>query len=119
MKLGMIGLGRMGANMAKRLLRGGHEIVAFDPNKDAVKAVVAEGAKGASSLADLKKRLDAPRAVWVMVPSGAITQKTLEQLAEPLDPGDVVIDGGNSNYKETMCRAAMFKNKKMSMVDSG
>jgi 6-phosphogluconate dehydrogenase len=119
MKIGMVGLGRMGANMTKRLLRGGHEIVAFDPNKDAVKEVVAEGAKAASSLADLKKRLEAPRAVWVMVPSGAVTQKTLEQLAETLDAGDTVIDGGNSNYKETMCRAAMFKNKKMSMVDSG
>jgi 6-phosphogluconate dehydrogenase len=115
----MVGLGRMGANMTKRLLRGGHEVVAFDPNRDAVKAVAAEGAKGASSLADLKKRLEAPRAVWVMVPSGPITQKTLEQLAELLDPGDVVVDGGNSNYKETMCRAAMFKDKKMSMVDSG
>ncbi len=119
MKLGMIGLGRMGANMTKRLLRGGHEVVVFDPNRDAVKAVVADGAKGSPSLADLKKRLEPPRAVWVMVPSGPITQRTLEQLADLLEPGDVVVDGGNSNYKETMCRAAMFKNKKMSMVDSG
>ncbi len=119
MKIGMVGLGRMGSNMAKRLLRGGHEVVAFDPNKDAVKEVVAEGANWASSIKDLARKLEAPRAVWVMVPSGAITQKTLEELAAALSPGDVVIDGGNSNYKETQCRAAMFKNRKMSLVDSG
>ena len=119
MRIAKIGLGRMGANMARRLLRGGHEVVAYDPSEDAVSAVVSEGAIGASSLADVKKKLEAPRSVWVMVPSGAVTQKTLEDLAGLLDAGDIVIDGGNSNYKETQCRAAMFRNKNMQLVDCG
>jgi 6-phosphogluconate dehydrogenase len=119
MRIAMIGLGRMGANMARRLLRGGHEIVAYDPSKEALAAVVSEGATGAPTLAEMKKKLTPPRAVWVMVPSGAITQKTLEELAQLLDEGDVVIDGGNSNYKETQCRAAMFRNRRMQMVDCG
>ena len=119
MRIAMVGLGRMGANMTRRLLRGGHEVVAYDPSKDAVSAVVSEGATPARSLAEVKKKLEPPRSFWVMVPSGAITQKTLEDLAGLLDPGDIVIDGGNSNYKETQCRAAMLRNKKMQLVDCG
>jgi 6-phosphogluconate dehydrogenase len=115
----MIGLGRMGANMARRLLRGGHQVVAYDPNQSAVTELAMEGALGARSLQEMKKKLDPPRSIWVMVPSGAPTQKTLEDLAALLDPEDIVIDGGNSNYKETQCRAAMFGNKKMHFVDCG
>src|SRR5688572_7052435 len=119
MRIAMIGLGRMGANMTRRLLRGGHEVVAYDPSKDAVSAVVSEGAIGAGSLAEVKTKLEAPRAVWVMVPSGAVTQKTLEDLASLLDAGDIVIDGGNSNYKETQWRAGMFRNKNMQLGECG
>jgi 6-phosphogluconate dehydrogenase len=102
MELGMIGLGRMGSNMVRRLLGGGHRIVVYDPVKSAVRRVVEEGAEGAEDLSTLVSLLAPPRAVWVMVPSGEITQNTIDGLAAAMSPGDTIIDGGNSNYRDTM-----------------
>src|SRR5688572_14016143 len=102
MQLGMVGLGKMGANMTRRLLEGGHDLIVTDLNPDAVAAAELEGAIGAHDLATLAQKLNAPRAVWVMVPSGAPTDHAVMQLANLLAPGDVIVDGGNSNYKETM-----------------
>src|SRR2546425_4364304 len=99
MRIGMVGLGRMGGNMTRRLLAKGHEVVAFDPNIDAVKGVEAEGAIPAQSLEDVVKQLTPPRAVWVMVPAGPITEETCATLAGVMERGDVLIDGGNSHYK--------------------
>ena len=96
MELGIVGLGRMGANMARRLMGDGHRCVVFDVNPDAVTALSAEGADGASSLQELASKLSAPRAVWVMVPSGEITEKTVGDVAAVLEPGDAIVDGGNS-----------------------
>jgi 6-phosphogluconate dehydrogenase len=119
MQLGMIGLGKMGANMTTRLIRGGHEVIAFDRSPDAVSASVAQGARGAGSLDELVKQLGSPRAVWVMVPAGDPTETTVRALAELLAPGDTIIDGGNSNYKESMRRAAMVAERKLDFVDAG
>jgi 6-phosphogluconate dehydrogenase len=119
MKLGMIGLGRMGANMAQRLMRAGHRVAGFDPKAEARKALEGEGAESADSLASLVEKLPAPRTLWVMVPSGAITDQTLAGLLTLLAPGDTVVDGGNSNYKDTLRRAAMFAEKKISFIDCG
>jgi 6-phosphogluconate dehydrogenase len=119
MKLGMIGLGRMGANMAQRLMQGGHQMVGFDPKAEARKALEDKGAESATSLADLVSKLPAPRAVWLMVPAGEITDSTLTQLLSLLARGDCVIDGGNSNYKDTLRRAATFAEKKIDYVDCG
>src|SRR3954454_8978776 len=104
MDLAMIGLGRMGANMAERLTRGGHGVVVYDRSADAIAASVANGATGADSLADVVSKLPSPKIVWIMVPAGAPTQSTVDSLAELLGTGDIVIDGGNSNYKETQAR---------------
>jgi len=104
MQLGMIGLGKMGANMSERLVRGGHEVVGYDLNPESIERVVAIGAHGASSLDDLVGLLAAPRAVWIMVPHGAPVDATIKALRPLLDPGDIIIDGGNSLYKETMRR---------------
>lgn len=119
MQLGMIGLGRMGGNMAQRLLRGGHQIVAFDPDLDARRSAESAGAASAASISELVAMLDRPRAVWVMVPAGEITENTINALADALSEGDVVIDGGNSNYKHTMRRAAALKECGISMLDAG
>lgn len=119
MELGMIGLGRMGANMTKRLVAGDHRIVAFDRSAEAVRAVAADGATAAASLEDLKSRLVAPRAVWVMVPSGDPTEETIAALEELLEAGDLVIDGGNSNYRETMRRADRLADAGIDLVDCG
>src|SRR5262245_45827171 len=105
MQLGMIGLGRMGANIVRRLMRDGHECVVFDVNPDAVVELEGEGAVGASSLEDLVSKLDGPRAVWVMAPA-AITGKIVDEVAALMQPGDTVIDGGNSYYRDDMARAA-------------
>src|SRR5205807_1234246 len=99
-QIGMIGLGRMGANMVRRLLRGGHGAVVFDRNPAAVKALEAEGAIGASSLEELGQKLEAPRAVWIMVPAGRPTEETVLALAERLGGGDAILDGGNSYFKD-------------------
>ena len=119
MELGMIGLGRMGGNMAQRLLNGGHKVVAYDPKEEAVQAIAKEGALGVPSIADLSARLTPPRAVWVMVPSGQATESTVNAVAEALSPGDVIIDGGNSYYKDSMRRAASLAEKDLVFLDAG
>ncbi|MCJ0824872.1 decarboxylating 6-phosphogluconate dehydrogenase [Luteimonas sp. 50] len=119
MELGMVGLGRMGGNMAQRLLRDGHTVVGFDPDAAARKALADEGGGTADSLQALVAALPAPRAVWMMVPAGKITDGTVEALAGLLAPGDVVIDGGNSNYKDTLRRAQALAAKRIGYVDCG
>ena len=119
MKLGMVGLGRMGANMAERLLRGGHQVVGFDPNAGARTALESKGATSADALASLVQSLEAPRIVWLMVPAGKITDDTVDALLALLSPGDTVIDGGNSNYKDTLRRAKVYADKGLAYVDCG
>src|ERR1700733_5328731 len=108
MQLGMIGLGRMGANLVRRLMRDGHRCVAYDVNADAVKALEADGAEGANSLAEFVAKLDKPRNIWIMVPPG-IVESTLDQLVPLLDADDVVIDGGNSYYRDDITRSKALK----------
>ncbi len=119
MQIAMVGLGRMGANMTKRLLQGGHEVVAFDLNEDAVRAAEADGVIGARTLEEIAQKLTAPRTVWVMVPAGDPTENTVMTLTEKLAAGDVIIDGGNSNYKDTMRRAETIRAKGLHFVDVG
>src|SRR3954451_155500 len=119
MELGIVGLGRMGANMARRLMKDGHTIVAYDVSADAVKALADEGATGASSLEDLASKLTAPRAVWVMVPAGKITEETVKGLEGVLDSGDAIIDGGNSYYRDDMRRADRAAEKGIDYIDCG
>jgi 6-phosphogluconate dehydrogenase len=118
MQLGMIGLGRMGANMVRRLMRAGHECVAFDVSSAAVQQLADEGADGADSLEDLISKLEPPRAVWLMVPA-AIVDQTLDSLAPLLDAGDAVIDGGNSYYRDDLRRAARVGEQDLQYVDVG
>jgi 6-phosphogluconate dehydrogenase len=119
MELGMVGLGRMGANMAERLIRGDHKVTGFDPNADARKALQAKGAASVESLQELVRVLPTPRVVWLMVPSGKITDDTVNALLPLLTAGDSVIDGGNSNYKDTLRRAKLYADKGLGYVDSG
>jgi 6-phosphogluconate dehydrogenase len=119
MQLGMVGLGRMGANMVRRLMRGGHECVVFDLSPDSVKQLASEGATGASSLEDLVEKLAPPRAVWVMVPAGDPTEQTVMTLAGPMVPGDILIDGGNSYFKDDVRRAQALVTKGIHYVDVG
>ena len=119
MDIGMIGLGRMGANMTQRLLNGGHRVVVSDLNADAVAVSAKAGAVAASSLADLVSKLTPRRAVWMMVPSGAPTQSTVDQLVPLLARGDIVVDGGNSNYHDSMRRATQSAAKGIAFVDAG
>jgi 6-phosphogluconate dehydrogenase len=119
MQLGMIGLGRMGANMARRLMRAGHQCVVYDRSADAVKALAADGATGSDSLKALVAGLAKPRAVWVMVPSGAPTESTVTELGELLEPGDTIIDGGNSFFKDDIRRARTLSAKQITYVDAG
>jgi 6-phosphogluconate dehydrogenase len=119
MELGIVGLGRMGANMARRLMRDGHKIVAYDVNPEAVAELVGEGATGASSLQDLAATMTAPRSVWVMVPAGEITEQTVAGVAEVLERGDAIIDGGNSYYRDDIRRAKMVGERGIDYVDCG
>ncbi|MEE2709917.1 MAG: decarboxylating 6-phosphogluconate dehydrogenase [Gemmatimonadota bacterium] len=119
MQLGMIGLGRMGGNMVRRLMRGGHQLVVFDRDAEAVQTCADEGATGASSLNDLVAKLDTPRATWIMVPAGGPTDETVNQLAGQMDAGDIVIDGGNSYFKDDVRRATSLKSQGLHYVDVG
>lgn len=119
MELAMVGLGRMGLNMATRLLRGKHRVIAWDLNETAVQRAESAGAQGIQSLDELKEKLTIPRIVWVMVPSGDPTEKTIFNLAEVLESGDIIIDGGNSNYKDSVRRAAKLRDMSIHFVDVG
>ncbi len=119
MKLAMIGLGRMGANMARRLMRGGHEVVAFDLNQDSVKQLGEEGARTATSLDEVVAQLASPRVVWVMLPAGAPTEHVIQELGEKLGAGDVIIDGGNTYFKDDVRRAGALAPKGIRYVDVG
>ena len=119
MELGLIGLGRMGGNMALRLLRGGHTVAVYDRDPAAAEALKAEGATPAASLADLVARLSPPRHVWLMVPAGQPVTDTIEELIPLLGAGDAIIDGGNSYYKDSVARAARLKAKGLHLLDAG
>ena len=119
MQLGMVGLGRMGAGLVRRLIEDGHRCVGYDVSPDAVTAVEADGAVGAESMADFAAKLEKPRAAWVMVPAGEITDTTIASLAEVLEPGDTIIDGGNSYYHDDLRHAAELREKGIHHVDVG
>src|ERR1700719_3120543 len=119
MQLGMVGLGRMGANMTRRLMRGGHSLVVSDLSADAVKPLAGEGAGGAASLDDLIAKLTPPRAVWIMVPAGGPTEATVQKLAQHMQAGDAIIDGGNSYFKDDVRRANELKGKGIHYIDVG
>jgi 6-phosphogluconate dehydrogenase len=119
MEIAMIGLGRMGANMAQRLMRGGHKVVGYDPAAAARALLEKSGAETAASLEQMVAKLKAPCAVWLMVPAGEITDNTITNLVPLLAAGDTIIDGGNSNYRDTQRRAAMTLQRKIQYVDSG
>ena len=119
MQLGVIGLGRMGGNIVRRLMQGGHGCVVWDRDAAAVKALAEDGATGATDLADLAAKLQAPRAVWIMLPAGDPTEQTIRQLAGLFGAGDTVIDGGNSFYKDDIRRAAQFREQGVHYVDVG
>jgi 6-phosphogluconate dehydrogenase len=118
-QLGMVGLGRMGANIVRRLMRDGHECVVYDINPDAVKDLAGEGAVGAGSLEELAEKMDAPRSVWVMVPAGDITEKTVHAVADALSEGDAIIDGGNSHYHDDIRRSREFAERGIDYIDCG
>jgi 6-phosphogluconate dehydrogenase len=119
MELGMIGLGRMGASMTERLVRGGHRVITYDRSPEAIQRVVDIGAAGARSLAEFVKQLSPPRAIWLMVPAGDPVDQTIEQLLPQLSKGDVIIDGGNSNYKDSIRRAGKLNAQGLHFVDAG
>ncbi len=119
MQLGVIGLGRMGGNISVRLMRAGHHCVVYDHSADAVARVSGEGAVGARDLADMLARLDRPRAVWVMLPAGEITEGTIKTLSEHMESGDTIIDGGNTFYKDDIRRAAGLRERGIDYVDVG
>ncbi|HEX3821507.1 MAG TPA: decarboxylating 6-phosphogluconate dehydrogenase [Candidatus Sulfotelmatobacter sp.] len=119
MQLGMVGLGRMGANMTRRLMRNGHSLVVSDLSPDAVKGLAGEGATGSSSLDDLISKLTPPRAVWIMVPAGAATEATVQKLSSKMQAGDAIIDGGNSYFKDDVRRAKELEPKSIHYIDVG
>ena len=119
MRLAMIGLGRMGSNLARRLMRGGHEIVGYDRNEPAVASLASDGATGARSLEDIVAKLASPRIFWVMLPAGPPTEDTIAKLAGLAEPGDIVIDGGNSFNKDDIRRGAALRDKQLHYVDVG
>ena len=119
MQVGLVGLGRMGGNMSRRLLAGGHEVVVWDRSADAVQTLARNGATGSSSLSDLVSRLAPPRAIWLMVPAGDATEQTVTGLAEHLQQGDTLIDGGNSHFKDDIRRAAALATRGIHYLDVG
>jgi len=119
MNIAMVGLGKMGANMARRLMKGGHRLVAFDVNPAAVQALEAEGATGAHSWPEMATKLPMPRVAWVMVPAGQATTDTINALMEVFSAGDIIIDGGNSNYKDDVQHAELLSQKGIHFVDVG
>ncbi|HXJ87706.1 MAG TPA: decarboxylating 6-phosphogluconate dehydrogenase [Candidatus Binatia bacterium] len=119
MQLGMVGLGRMGANMTRRLMRNGHSLVVSDLSPDAVKQLSSEGATGSSSLDDLVKKLTPPRAVWIMVPAGGPTEATVQKLAQSMQAGDAIIDGGNSYFKDDVRRSKELRGQGIHYIDVG
>jgi 6-phosphogluconate dehydrogenase len=119
MQLGMVGLGRMGANMTRRLLRGGHELVVSDLSPEAVKQLAGEGAIGSASLEDFVSKLKPPRAAWIMVPAGNPTEQTVQALAQQMQKGDIIIDGGNSYYKDDVRRSEQLQAPGIHYVDVG
>ena len=119
MQLGMVGLGRMGAGIVRRLQRAGHHCVGYDLSADAVAALTADGMVGASSLEELAAKLEQPRAVWLMVPAGEITDRTIAAVAAVLDSGDVILDGGNTHYHDDIRHAAALSEKGIHHVDVG
>ena len=119
MRLGMVGLGRMGANMARRLIRGGHEVVVTDLSPEAVKGMASEGAVSSASLDDFVSKLGSPRIAWLMVPAGGPTESTAQALASKMKAGDILIDGGNSYFKDDIRRSKMFADKGIHYVDVG
>jgi 6-phosphogluconate dehydrogenase len=119
MKTGMIGLGRMGMNMARRLLRGGHQVVAYNRTRDRTEEIMKEGAAGGFSLQELVEKLETPRVVWLMLPAGKIIDEHLEKLRYLLAPGDIIVDGGNSRYQDDIRRAAYLKGAGIHYVDAG
>lgn len=119
MQLAMIGLGRMGSGMTVRLLQGGHQVVVFDRSVDAIGALAGKGATPASSLEDLGQKLKAPRIFWLMIPAGQPVDDTIQRLSGVLSPGDVIVDGGNSNYKDSMRRAETLRSQQVEFLDCG
>lgn len=119
MQIAMVGLGRMGGNMTRRLLRGGHEVVAYAHSVESIRELEREGAVGADSLEDVVARLSPPRAVWLMIPAGDPTEETVRRLADLLEAGDVVVDGGNSRYTDSQRRAEMLAGNRIGFVDAG
>jgi 6-phosphogluconate dehydrogenase len=119
MQLGVVGLGRMGSGITRRLMRGGHRCVVYDTRPDAVAALVKDGANGAASIEEFVRQLESPRAVWIMLPAGDITARMVEQLAQCLAPDDIIIDGGNSFYRDDMRRAETLRQKGVHYLDVG
>src|SRR3954454_7922902 len=118
-ELGIVGLGRMGANIARRLMRDGHRCVVYDVNADVVSSLAGEGAEGAASLEELAQKMTPPRAVWVMVPAGDITEKTVAGVAGVLEAGDAIIDGGNTYYRDDIRRAGALSGRGIDYLDCG
>src|SRR5579871_3879580 len=119
MQLGIVGLGRMGSGIARRLMRGGHRCVVYDTRPDAVAALAKDGAKGAASIEEFLRQLEPPRAIWIMLPAGDITEGMVEQLGRAAATGDIIIDGGNSFYRDDMRRADMLRQKGIHYLDVG
>ena len=118
-QLGMVGLGRMGSNIVRRLMKDGHDCVVYDISADAVKDLADEGATGVSSLKEMAEKLDAPRSVWVMVPAGEITESSVHEVADALVKGDAIIDGGNSHYHDDIRRSTEFAERGIDYIDCG